>query len=148
LILGAGGLGGYYGGMLLKGGADVAFLVRPGRAARLAARGLIVKNPEGDFVAPVRTLLAGEVDGSYDIVLLACKTYDLESAIEAIAPAVGPQSAVLPVLNGIGHITILTDRFGDHRVLGVCPSFVPNCRPRATSSVPKVPALARPHTAS
>ena len=118
LILGAGGLGGFYGGMLLKGGADVAFLVRPRRAARLAARGLIVKNPEGDFVAPVRTLLAGEVDGPYDIVLLACKAYDLESAIEAIAPAVGPQSAVLPVLNGISHITILTDRFGDHRVLG------------------------------
>ena len=118
LILGAGGLGGYYGGMLLKGGADVAFLVRPRRAAQLAARGLVVKNPEGDFVSPAKTLLAGEVDRPYDIVLLTCKAYDLDSAIGAIVPAVGPQSAVLPVLNGIDHITILTDRFGDHRVLG------------------------------
>jgi 2-dehydropantoate 2-reductase len=118
LILGAGGLGGYYGGVLLKSPADVAFLVRPRRAAQLAARGLVVKNPEGDFVTPVKTLLAGEVNDPYDIVLLACKAHDLDSAIEAIAPAVGPESAVLPVLNGIDHITILTDRFGDHRVLG------------------------------
>jgi 2-dehydropantoate 2-reductase len=92
--------------------------VRPGRAARLAARGLVVKNPEGDFVTPVKTLLAGEVDGPYDIVLLACKTYDSDSAIKASAPAVGSQSAVLPVLNGIDHIRILTDRFGADRVLG------------------------------
>src|SRR6516225_10383011 len=77
LIVGAGALGGYYGGMLLKGGADVAFLVRPQRAAQLAARGLVVKNPEGDFVSPAKTLLAGEVDGPYDIVLMTCKAYDL-----------------------------------------------------------------------
>jgi 2-dehydropantoate 2-reductase len=63
-------------------------------------------------------LLAGQIDGRYDVVLLACKTYDLESAIEAVAPALGERSAILPVLNGINHITTLADRFGRDRVLG------------------------------
>ncbi len=118
LILGAGGLGGYYGGMLVKGGAEVAFLVRPRRAAQLAERGLTVKSREHDFKSPVKTLLAGTIDGPYDVVLLACKAYDLDSAIADIAPAVGPQSAVLPVLNGINQIALLKDRFGADRVLG------------------------------
>jgi 2-dehydropantoate 2-reductase len=108
LILGTGGLGGYYGGMLLKGGADVAFLVRPRRAAQLAARGLVVKNPEGDFACPVKTLIGGAVDGPYDVVLLACKAYDLDGAIEAIAPAIGPHSAILPV----GDMVRRADRHG------------------------------------
>ncbi len=90
LILGAGGLGGYYGGMLLRGGADVTFLVRPGRAAQLAARGLVVRTPSGDLRIPVKTLLAGEIDDPFDVVLLACKAYDLESAIDDITPALGP----------------------------------------------------------
>src|SRR5438270_5559075 len=103
LILGAGGLGGYYGGMLWRGGADVSFLVRPKRAAQLAARGLVIKDPGGDFRSSVKAVLAGEIDGSFDLVLLACKAYDLESAIDAITPALGSQSAILPVLNGIHH---------------------------------------------
>ena len=118
LILGAGGLGGYYGGMLLKGGADVAFLVRPRRAAQLAAPGLVVENPEGDFARPIKTLAAGVVDGPYDVTLMASKAYDLDNAIELIAPAVGPHNAALPVLNGINRIAMLTERFGAGRVLG------------------------------
>ena len=118
LVLGAGALGGYFGGMLLKGGADVSFLVRPKRAAQLAEQGLIVKSPGGDIKRPVKAMLSGEIDGYYDVVLLACKAYDLDSATEAIAPALGEDSAVLPLLNGISHISMLVDRFGPHRVLG------------------------------
>ena len=118
LVLGAGGLGGYFGGMLVRGGADVSFLVRPRRAAQLAERGLVIKEPAGDLVTPVRTVAAGAVDGRYDVVLLTCKAYDLDSAIEAIAPAVGPGSAILPVLNGINHIDMLAERFGMAHVLG------------------------------
>ncbi|HVH76870.1 MAG TPA: 2-dehydropantoate 2-reductase [Stellaceae bacterium] len=118
LIVGAGGLGGYYGGMLVKGGADVAFLVRPRRQALLAARGLVINSADGDFLSPVKTLRAGEINGPYDVVLLACKAYDLDGAIAAIAPAMGPQSAVLPVLNGINHIAVLEEHFGAGRVLG------------------------------
>ena len=118
LVLGAGSQGSYFGAMLQQGGADVGFLVRPKRAAELAERGLVIKLSDRDIRQPVRTLLADRIDGRFDIVLLTCKTYDLESAIEAVAPAMGEHSALLPILNGINHIASLTDRFGRDRVLG------------------------------
>lgn len=118
LVLGAGALGGYFGGMLLKGGADVTFLVRPKRAAQLQRDGLVVKSQDGELRVQARTLQQGEVDGAYDVVLLCCKAYDLDDAISAIAPAVGDQSVVLPLLNGVGHIDVLAKAFGAQRVLG------------------------------
>jgi 2-dehydropantoate 2-reductase len=118
LIIGAGALGGYYGGMLLKGGADVTFLVRPRRAAQLAERGLVIKTPDGEFIMPVKAVLSGAVGGPYDVVFLACKAYDLDGAIDDFAPALSSDGAVLPVLNGINHIAVLSDRFGASRVLG------------------------------
>jgi 2-dehydropantoate 2-reductase len=118
LIIGAGALGGYYGGMLLKGGADVTFLVRPRRAAQLAERGLIIKRAEGEFSTPVNAVSAGAIDGPYEVVLLACKAYDLDAAIEDFTPALSTDGAVLPILNGINHIEVLTARFGRERVLG------------------------------
>src|SRR5690348_16095625 len=98
LVLGAGAIGGYYGGRLAEGGADVTFLVRPRRAQQLAARGLVVRSPVGDIGRPVKTVLAGEVREPVDLALLSCKAYDLDSAVAAIAPALGPHSAVLPLL--------------------------------------------------
>jgi 2-dehydropantoate 2-reductase len=118
LIVGAGALGGYYGGMLVKGGADVTFLVRPRRAAQLAEQGLVIKRADGEFKTPVKTASAGAVDGPYDVVLLACKAYDLDGAIDDFAPALSCGSAVLPILNGINHIETLAARFGRERVLG------------------------------
>jgi 2-dehydropantoate 2-reductase len=118
LVIGAGALGGYYGAALVRGGADVTFLVRPRRAAQLAERGLVVKTPAADFTVPARTVRAGALDGPYDLVFLACKAYDLDAAIEDFAPALAPDGAVLPILNGINHISALTDRFGAARVLG------------------------------
>jgi 2-dehydropantoate 2-reductase len=118
LVLGAGAIGGYYGGRLAEGGADVAFLVRPKRAQRLAERGLVVKSALGDIERKVKTVLDGELREPVDIVLLSCKAYDLDSAVEAIAPAMGPHSAVLPLLNGMNHMAVLSGRFGAARVLG------------------------------
>jgi 2-dehydropantoate 2-reductase len=118
LVLGAGAIGGYFGGKLQTGGADVTFLVRPRRAAQLADRGLVLKAQDGEIRAPAKTLLAGQIDGPYDVILLCCKAYDLDDALSAIAPAVGPGSAVLPFLNGIKHLSILSDRFGPDQVLG------------------------------
>jgi 2-dehydropantoate 2-reductase len=118
LVLGAGGLGGVFGAALLEGGAEVAFLVRARRAEQLACDGLIVKAPERTIRHRVKTLSSGAIDGPYDVVLLACKAYDLDGALADIAPAVGADSAVLPVLNGIAHIALLTERFGKKRVLG------------------------------
>ena len=118
LVLGAGGVGGYFGGRLAEAGGDVTFLVRERRAAELAADGLVIKSPCGDATLRVQTVRAGEPLAPYDIVLLCCKAYDLESAMDSIAPAMGAESAVLPVLNGLSHLDRLDGRFGAARVLG------------------------------
>src|SRR6266481_451302 len=119
LVLGAGALGGYFGGMLLKGGADVTFLVRPARAAQLRRDGLVVKTQDGgELRIQAKTIQQGQLDGPYDVVLLCCKAYDLDGAMAAIAPAMGDQSVILPLLNGVRHIDALTETFGPERVLG------------------------------
>lgn len=118
LVLGAGAVGGYFGGRLAEAGADVTFLVRPGRARQLAERGLVVRSRFGDIERPVPTVGRDDIPGPFDLVILTCKAYDLADAMEAVAPAVGPESAVLPLLNGLAHMEALDARFGAERVLG------------------------------
>jgi 2-dehydropantoate 2-reductase len=118
LVLGAGALGGYFGGRLAASGADVTFLVRPGRQAALARHGLVVDSPLGDLRLPVRTMTAETLAGHFDTILLTAKAYDLDAAIAAIAPAVGPDSVILPLLNGIAHLDRLDAAFGAEHVLG------------------------------
>lgn len=119
LVLGAGALGGHFGARLIKGGADVTFQVRPRREQQLQRDGLIVHTQDGETLRyTVRTVQRGGIDKPFDVVLLTCKSYDLESAMDAIAPAVGPGTAILPVLNGIRHIDVLKERFGAAQVLG------------------------------
>jgi 2-dehydropantoate 2-reductase len=118
LILGAGAIGGYVGGRLHQSGADVTFLVRAARRERLAGDGLVIKSTKGDITQKVKTVLTGAEGGPYDVVLLTCKAYDLDSAIEAIAPAVGPNTTVVPLLNGMRHIDTLSAKFGAARVVG------------------------------
>jgi 2-dehydropantoate 2-reductase len=118
LVLGAGAVGGYFGGRLAEAGRDVTFLVRAPRAASLAEHGLNVESPLGDFHVPVKTATADRVGGPYDVVLLTAKHYDLDAAIEAIRSGVGPQCAVLPLLNGLVHLDRLQAAFGPDRVLG------------------------------
>lgn len=118
LILGAGGIGGYYGGRLAAAGADITFLVRPRRAEQLAKNGLLIKSPRGDLQQPVATVLAEHLQPGYDLIFLTCKAYDLAAAVAAITPAVGPRTALLPTLNGVLHLDVLKDKFGEGRVLG------------------------------
>ncbi|APW36317.1 2-dehydropantoate 2-reductase [Rhodoferax koreense] len=120
LVLGAGAIGGYYGARLLQAGADVTFLVRPARAARLAADGLVVRSELGDVRQTVKTVqtLQGMAPDAFDLVLLTCKGYDLPSAMDAIAPAVAGGAAVLPLLNGLKAYERLDARFGRDKVLG------------------------------
>ena len=118
LILGAGAIGGYVGGRLQQSDADVTFLVRPGRQQALQRDGLVIKSPKGDITQKVKTVQKADEGGPYDIVLLTCKAYDLDSAIAAIAPAVGPQTIVVPLLNGMRHLDVLDARFGKDRVVG------------------------------
>lgn len=118
-VLGAGAVGGYFGARLLEAGRDVQFLVRSHRAAALRCTGLIVRSPVGDMRFKTPPLLAvDEPIPEFDLVILACKAYDLDSAIEAITPAVGPKTSILPLLNGLRHFDVLNDRFGPEHVLG------------------------------
>lgn len=118
LIVGAGAVGGYFGGRLLQAGADVTFLVRAKRQQLLAANGLSITSALGNFSAPAKTVLAEAITAPYDVVILSCKAYDLDGAIASFAPAMGDKSAVLPLLNGMRHLDILSERFGAGRVLG------------------------------
>lgn len=118
LILGAGGVGGYLGARLHEAGGDVTFLVRPARASQLRDDGLRIASPLGDVHIKPRVVVSGEQAGGYDAVVLACKSYDLPAAIDAIAPAIGPRTAVIPLLNGVAHLDALDARFGREAVHG------------------------------
>jgi 2-dehydropantoate 2-reductase len=118
LILGAGAIGGYVGGRLHQSGADVTFLVRPSRRAALQRDGLVIKSSKGDITQKVKTVLGGADGGPYDIVLLTCKAYDLDSAIEAVAPAIAANTTVVPLLNGMRHLDALDARFDAAKVAG------------------------------
>ncbi|SKA06810.1 2-dehydropantoate 2-reductase [Enhydrobacter aerosaccus] len=118
LILGAGAVGGYFGGRLHQAGADVTFLLREPRATKVKAEGLVIKSPKGDAVLPVKVVTKGSEGGPYDIVILASKAYDLDSAIEAIAPAVGEHTTIVPMLNGLAHLDVLDNKFGADKVAG------------------------------
>lgn len=118
LCLGAGAIGGYFGGRLVEAGTDVEFLVREARKARIASDGLRIESKYGNCHLKVKAVTANEAKGPYDVVLLTCKAYDLADAMDAIAPFVGPETAVLPLLNGVAHIEVLNEKFGRNRVLG------------------------------
>ncbi|MDH5263782.1 MAG: 2-dehydropantoate 2-reductase [Betaproteobacteria bacterium] len=118
LVLGAGGIGGYYGGRLAQAGVDTTFLVRPKRREQIARDGLVIASPLGDARIDAKTVVAEELGPGYDIVLFTCKAYDLDSALDAIAPAMAKGCAVLPMLNGLAHMDRLDARFGAAAVMG------------------------------
>jgi 2-dehydropantoate 2-reductase len=118
LVLGAGGIGGYFGARLIETGNDVEFFVRPARAALLAKSGLRIHSGSGDFAQPVAAITSIRLGAHYDLVLVSCKAYDLDSAIASIAPAVTEETRVLPLLNGVRHLDVLDAAFGAARVLG------------------------------
>ena len=119
LVVGAGAIGGYFGGRMLQAGRDVTFLVRPRRAAELADAGLVIKSPNGDVtLKDPPALQADKLNEKFDVVLLSCKAFDLDDAIKSFAPAVGPRTAILPLLNGMLHLDVLDRKFGRERVLG------------------------------
>lgn len=119
LVVGAGAIGGYFGGRLLQAGQDVTFLVRPKRAAELAGAGLVIKSPGGDVTLKnPPTVQADGLKETFDVILLSCKAFDLDGAVTSFAPAVGPNSSIIPLLNGMLHLDTLDRKFGRDRVLG------------------------------
>jgi 2-dehydropantoate 2-reductase len=119
LVVGAGAIGGYFGGRLLESGQDVTFLVRKARAEALARKGLPIRSAQGDVdLPPPRTVQADALNETFDLIIVSCKAYHLPQAIEDMAPAVGEQTAILPLLNGMRHLDMLDARFGGEHVLG------------------------------
>jgi len=122
LVVGAGALGGYFGGRLAAAGRDVTFLVRPARAAQLREAGLVIHSGCGDLaLRDVKTVTRDALHEPFDLIVLSCKAYDLDDAIDSFAPAVGAGTLILPLLNGMRHLETLQQRFGADAVLGgVC----------------------------
>lgn len=121
LVVGAGATGGYFGGRLALAGRNVTFLVRPVRAAQLRATGLQIVSPHGDVSLAPMLVTAGELAGGFDVVLLTVKAYALAAALDDLAPAVAPQTMILPVLNGMRHVELIAGRFGGQALVGgVC----------------------------
>ncbi|MGY3441632.1 MULTISPECIES: 2-dehydropantoate 2-reductase [unclassified Bradyrhizobium] len=119
LVVGAGAIGGYFGGRMLQAGRDVTFLVRPRRASELASAGLVIKSPNGDVtLTNPPTVQADKLSDKFDVVLLSCKAFDLDDAIKSFAPAVGDNTAIIPLLNGMLHLDALDKAFGARHVLG------------------------------
>ena len=118
LILGAGGIGGYFGGRLVEAGADVTFLVRSARQKLLRHAGLIIRSPVGDAKLEVRTIAPYETDTRFDVVIVACKAYDLVGTEPMLQPHLDHGALLLPLLNGMAHIDWARDRFGHGRVIG------------------------------
>jgi 2-dehydropantoate 2-reductase len=119
LVVGAGAIGGYFGGRMLQAGRDVTFLVRPRRAAELGSSGLVIKSPNGDVILKnPPTVQADGLKEKFDVVLLSCKAFDLEDAIKSFAPAVGAETSIIPLLNGMLQLDVLDGKFGRERVLG------------------------------
>ena len=121
LVVGAGAVGGYFGARLAQAGRDVTFLVRPARAQQLRSEGLRIVSPHGDLTLQPKTITGKELDSPFDIIFLSVKAQALDQAMKDMAPAVGPDTMIYPVLNGMRHIETLTRRFGESPVLGgVC----------------------------
>jgi 2-dehydropantoate 2-reductase len=121
LVIGAGAVGGYFGGRLAQAGRDVTFLVRGRQADNIRKQGLRIVSPHGDAIVHPKILLANELSEPFDLILLSVKGYGLEPAINDFAPAVGKATMILPVLNGMRHMDLLTKRFGEEVVIGgVC----------------------------
>jgi 2-dehydropantoate 2-reductase len=121
LVVGAGATGGYFGGRLAAAGRDVTFLVRAKRAAQLQQDGLQILSPHGDVTVTPKLVTADRVGAPYDAVLLTVKAFALEAALRDLAPAVGPDTMIFPVLNGMRHLDALIATFGEGPVLGgVC----------------------------
>ena len=108
LVVGAGAVGGYFGGRLLEAGCNVTFLVRPRRAAQLAETGLVIKSRFGGVaLRSPPTVQASEFRREFDLILLSCKAYDLAAAVDSFTSAVGPDTVILPLLNGMRHLDLL-----------------------------------------
>jgi 2-dehydropantoate 2-reductase len=118
LVLGAGGVGGYFGGRLAEKGEDVTFLVRKRRKQLLEKNGLVIRSVNGDFTFKPKLITKADSAAPFDLVLFSTKAYHLEEAIIDLKPFVGENTIILPLLNGIAHLSQLQQSFGEDKVIG------------------------------
>jgi len=118
-VMGAGAIGGYFGGRLAAAGNDVSFIARGAHLAALKANGMKVLSPFGDFtINPVQaTDDPGDV-GPVDLILFMVKNYDTEAAAEQARPMVGPDTAVVSFQNGVDAFDLLSAAYGAAHVMG------------------------------
>lgn len=119
LVMGTGGVGGYYGGLLAKNGNDVTFVARGAHLDAIRHEGLKVKSVHGDFtISPASAIEDPAHVGPVDLVLFCVKTYNTDEAAQAIHPVVGPQTSVLSLQNGIDAAERIGKVIGVEHVLG------------------------------
>ena len=118
LVVGAGSTGGYFGGRLAQAGRDVTFLVRRARAEQLNAQGLHIVSPHGDVTLAPKLVTRDAIGAPYDAILLTVKAYSLDGALKDIAPAVGPKTMIVPMLNGMRHLESIVAAFGQDALVG------------------------------
>lgn len=119
LVVGAGAVGGYFGGRLAEQGEQVTFLVRPKRYEQLQKTGLQITSPHGDMtITPQLVTRDMRTDQVFDVVLLSTKAYHLDNVLQDLLPFVSNETYIIPLLNGMQHIKRLTEVFGEDRVLG------------------------------
>jgi len=118
LMAGAGATGGYFGARLAQAGQDVTFLVRERRYQQLQARGLVLQTPQGTEKLQPQLTQANTLTGHYDLIIVTVKSFALDQVMDDIAPAVGPDTLIMPILNGMRHIATLQQRFGEDKVIG------------------------------
>jgi 2-dehydropantoate 2-reductase len=117
LILGAGGVGGYFGARLIQAGADVTYLLRDKRQAKIQAEGLVIETPKDTFTVQPKTITRDQLKPEYDLIVLAPKSFDFEDALASLEGA-SAKGVFLPFLNGLDHIQQLDAKFGKDRVMG------------------------------
>ncbi|KYP79586.1 hypothetical protein AYJ22_14165 [Ferroacidibacillus organovorans] len=117
-VMGAGAVGGYFGGLLAKSGVDVRFLVRPARAAQLQKEGFSVRSVHGDFsIDPVVTTSIADME-DVDVLLLAVKNYHLTNALPDLKALAKKGVVLLPLLNGVRHMDELMNAVDPGHLLG------------------------------
>jgi 2-dehydropantoate 2-reductase len=117
LILGAGGVGGYFGARLIQAGADVTYLLRDKRHAKIQAEGLVIETPKETFTVQPKVITRDQLKPEYDLIVLAPKSFDFEDALASLEGA-SAKGVFLPFLNGLDHIQQLDAKFGKDRVMG------------------------------
>ncbi|OFD50367.1 2-dehydropantoate 2-reductase [Bacillus mycoides] len=118
LVLGAGGVGGFFGGRLVEKGEDVTFLVRSKRKQQLEEKGLVIRSVNGDFSFQPKLITKEDRTSPFDVILFSTKAYHLNDATIDLKPFVGENTVIIPLLNGIAHLSLLQKEFGVEKVMG------------------------------